>query len=124
MRRMRRVPPHLYEICVLLSLVLCVAAGFALTGFTSRAGDLSFYGWRAPQPFTPGRPEQVGMIFAVVFLITALLPLVRTLELVVSFVRRLGKRREARRGLCPSCGYDLRESPERCPECGMAVKTV
>ncbi len=46
--------------------------------------------------------------------LTAILP-------SLTFGRTLRRRRAIAAGLCPICGYDLRASPERCPECGHAI---
>jgi hypothetical protein len=44
-------------------------------------------------------------------IVLAILPAIRLQAMV-----RI--RHRARRGLCPACGYDLRATPGRCPECG------
>ena len=56
----------------------------------------------------------LGMNWAVPFVIFAAPPALAA----VSFVRR---RRRRKAGMCRECGYDLRASSDRCPECGTAI---
>src|SRR3954452_17077192 len=78
---------------------------------------LGFYtaqtGWESS--FASERQEWVA--------VPAWLPVLALLVLPAAWVVRLGRgRRRASAGLCVTCGYDLRGTPERCPECGMVPK--
>ena len=51
----------------------------------------------------------------------ALFPAIATFLQVRAICRR---RRRARLGCCPACGYDLRATPGRCPECGRGGSAI
>ncbi|HET6248458.1 MAG TPA: zinc ribbon domain-containing protein [Tepidisphaeraceae bacterium] len=53
--------------------------------------------------------------FPLLAILTGALPFTRLFSLTRRSLVRTHRRRNNR---CPGCGYDLRGSPERCPECG------
>jgi len=82
--------------------------------------------WMWPQPWpwpratiTPPAGRSLRCRTAVVSL--ALFPAMRLLQGAACRRRRAACRKK---GICTECGYDLRATRNRCPECGTAVKEI
>jgi hypothetical protein len=87
----------------------------AWTHLTTPARWLPSRAWFVPVYHRVRRPDRTTLTVAVPYLPLVLL----TAVLPALWLRRARRQRRARRAnLCPSCGYDLRATPDRCPECG------
>ncbi|HEX2971644.1 MAG TPA: hypothetical protein VHP11_04895 [Tepidisphaeraceae bacterium] len=84
-------------------------------------GWLGFQWGRAPLPLLQSRSPQLGTAVVIpcwflLFVVCAVLPMHRIRS-------KLLRRRRRQQGCCLACGYDLRASQGRCPECGEPIPT-
>jgi hypothetical protein len=97
-----------------------VSSGHDLAIITvTRGTGRMLFGTGLPGPIIgQGMPYyRVTVSYFFLALLMAVLPLTRLLVLAARHGRVQTRRED---GLCPSCGYDLRATPGRCPECGTA----
>jgi hypothetical protein len=59
----------------------------------------------------------ISVLFGFAFIAIHLIPMLW----LMSNGTRAAFERRSERGLCPTCGYDLRASAQQCPECGTSV---
>jgi hypothetical protein len=146
MQAMRRLLRILLNAATILSLVLCIATvalwvrsylpedlidlgGGAAdfdAGIRSAEGGrfldsahgavlISPYAWRDP---TTGQfvHTEARVIVVLPYVLPAFLTALLPSHWLIMLYRR---RRRRTNGHCQSCGYDLRATPDRCPECGV-----
>ena len=107
-----RRPPLAYLWCVVVS----AAALFGVLVVAYVSADI----------LAPRLLLQLLIYWATPYALFFLLPTFGMASVVVGVRRTIAERRRqlVAMGCCLACGYDLRATPERCPECGEEVISV
>jgi hypothetical protein len=87
----------------------------------SRAFGFAWLRYRVNRPDYDDEAQAFVLPLWFPAMLTAIAPARWSANTVRRFV---AGRRDRRRGHCRRCGYDLRSTPARCPECGTAVSTL
>jgi len=84
-------------------------------------GPLLWKSWTQSNPTVPfaQRNVNIGISHALVAGLLAILPTWCAIRFLIRWDRR-----RRRPGFCPSCGYDMCATPQRCPECGMVAEAA
>jgi hypothetical protein len=100
--------------------------GFSRRGFIWQKGESTWF-VRSDERRQPrgggmgGAGTQFTTTEKVIFSFSELWFIVAVLGLTVVWEVRRRRRARTKSGFCPTCGYDLRASSERCSECGTPI---
>jgi hypothetical protein len=91
------------------------ADGSSVTQLVSARGALSVAHYRVDRSAGGTRMRLLDGTVLVPYPFAAIVFAALPVVWITAWIQR---RRRPVPGLCPKCGYDLRATPERCPECG------
>jgi hypothetical protein len=122
------VPPtHVIIIALVVNLAVAVAAHALVKSYPVAVflgGGLTSVVWQFIAHIQLGYLDPFFPIALVVgWMISMPISILTGVPFLMKRNARLERERRALAGYCPHCGYDLRATPDKCPDCGTRATT-